>query len=528
MAYFNKKMAFGLAFALMTGTALSASAEVVFHRGNGAEPESLDVHKSTDIASSNPQTDLFHGLMTYGQKGEPILGAAESYEISDDGLTYTFKLRKDGKWSDGVPVTAHDFVFGMRRLLDPATASDYAYFLWPIVGAEEFTKGQGKAEDVAVRAVDDYTLELKLKNATPYLISALPHHSTYAVPKHVVEKYGDDWIKPENVVSNGPYKLAEAVPQSHIKLVKNPHFWDAANVQVDTVYYYPTEDTDTEMKRFRAGELHVTEDVPQQQIPWIKANMADQYREAPYFGSYAYFFNLTKEPYKSNPKLRAALSLAIDRDILTEKITQGGEIPAYTWTPPGTNGYDVPVPEWASMTQAQRDAMAKKLFEESGVGKDFVVDLMYNTNEGHRRIAVAMAGMWKQKLGVESRLDNQEWKVFLETRDQKAYPGLARYGWIGDYDDANNFIELFRSDIGDQNASGYNNPKFDDLMNKSIKAMGEERQNLMEQAETLIISEHALIPLYYYSSQALVSPAVKGWVDNTQDKHPTWFISIEQ
>jgi oligopeptide transport system substrate-binding protein len=519
-----------LATALALGISSFAMAETVFHRGNGAEPETLDVHRSTGVPESWIQTDLFDGLVSYDAKGEPIPGAAESWTISDDGLTYTFKLRADGKWSDGTPVTADDFVFSWRRLVDPATASDYAYFLWPVLNAEEISKGEKPIEEMGVKAVDATTFEVTLRAPTPYFLASLVHHSTYAVSKANYEQFGEDFIKPGNLVSNGAYMLSEAVPQGYVKLVKNPYFHDAANVSIDTVMFYPTEDIDSELQRYLAGELDLTYEMPSQMIPTMRAEHPREMHISPYFGTYFYAYNLSHEPWKDSPELREALSLAVDRHIIIENITQGGQLPAYSFVPPDTLGYEQPEPEYADWSQDQRDERARELLDAAGYGpggKPLSVQILYNTSENHKKIAIAIAAMWKQKLGIETTIQNEEWATFLESRDSKTFQDIARHGWIGDYNDANNFLELLRSDIGPNNTSAYANPEFDKLMIASTTEQDPaKRQGLMEVAEKIMLADFPIIPIYFYTSRHMLSEAVKGWQDNAQDQHPTRFLSI--
>jgi len=509
-----------------------AAAEMVLHRGNGAEPETLDPHKSTGEGESWIQYDLFEGLMTLDAKGNLIPGAATDWSVSGDGLTYTFTLRDGNTWSDGTPVTAADYVFSWRRLVDPATNSRYAFFLWPVKNAEKISKGELPPTAMGVEAVDDRTFRVTLEAPTSYFVSSLQHHATYAVSKANVEKHGNDFIKPGNLLSNGAYTLAEAVPQGHVKLVKNPRFHDAANVKIDAVYYYPTENRDTELKRFRAGELDLTYDVPENQIDWVKKNMAAEFRVAPFFSTYYYSINLRNEPWKSNPDLRAALSLAIDRDILTGKITQAGEVPAYAFTPPGTDNYTTPQPEWASWTQAQRDAKAQDLLAKHGYGKGgkpLQVELLFNTSENHRKLAIAIASMWQQKLGVQTVLNNQEWKVFLNNRSEKKYRDVVRNGWVGDYNDAYTFLSLFRSDNDGQNHSSYANADFDRLiMGAAVETDPAKRRAMMEEAELIMLNDHPIIPLYVYVTTNMVSSKVKGWEDNIRNIHPTRWMSVER
>jgi oligopeptide transport system substrate-binding protein len=527
-----RRVARGLGLAVLAATLTTglAAAEKVLHRGNGAEPETLDPALSSGVPESWLQYDLFEGLLTKDGKDGLIPGAAERWEVSPDGLTYVFYLRRDGKWSDGTPVTAADWVFSWRRLVDPKTAADYGYFLWRVKNAQPINLGKMPPEALGVRAKEEYVFEVTLEGPTPYFLSILHHHATYAISKASYEKHGKDFIKAGNLVGNGAYRLAEAVPQSHIKLVKNPHHHAVKETKIDTVMYYPTENLDAELKRYRAGELHMTYEIPVAQMQWVRQNLPDQVRLAPYFGCYFYAPNLTKEPWKSNKDLRLALHLAIDRTLIVEKVNQRGEKPAYGFVPPGVEGYVSPLPDYARWSQAERDAKAKELLVKAGYGpggKPLEIELTYNTSENHRKVAIAVASMWQQKLGVKTVLNNQEWKVFLNTRDEKAFKDVVRHGWIGDYIDANNFLELLRSDIGQQNPSAYVNPAYDALLQKANSLADQrERLALLQEAERMLIDDVAVFPIHYYSSKHMVSPKLIGWFDNLQDIHPSRFLDI--
>lgn len=507
-----------------------ARAEMVLHRGNGSEPETLDPHKSTGEGESWIEMDLFEGLVTADAQGRVIPGAAQSWTISDDRLIYTFKLRPDGKWSDGTKVTASDFVFSWRRLVSPATRSRYAFFLWPVKNAEAVSKGDMPASAMGVEAVDDLTLRVTLEAPTSYFVASLQHHATYAVSQANVKRFGDDFIKPGNLVSNGAFMLAEAVPQGHIKLVRNSHFHATSTVALDAVYFYPTENRESELKRFRAGELDVTYDLPDGQIAWVRQNMPADLRLAPFFSSYWFCFNLRNEPWKSNPDLRAALSLAIDRQLIVDKITQAGEIPAYTITPPGTENYVAPLPEWARWTQAERDAKARELLAKAGYGpggKPLEVEILFNTSENHRKIAIALDSMWRQKLGIRVKMTNQEWKVVLQSRAEGKFQDLVRAGWIGDYNDAYSFLSLFLSDVKGQNHSGYSNPDYDRLVRAaSSEVEPTARRQLLQRAEALMLADHPVIPIYTYVTTHMVSARVSGWQDNIRNLHLSRYLAV--
>jgi oligopeptide transport system substrate-binding protein len=320
--------------------------------------------------------------------------------------------------------------------------------------------------------------------------------------------------------------LQEWLPQSHITLVKNPHFREASKLQLESVVYYPSEDTNTAMKQFRAGELDVTDDVPAEQIAWIKKNLPDSLRNSPYIGTYYYALNLTREPFKDNLALRMALSLAFDRDILTEKVTRSGERPAWSWVPHGISNFSQQsLPEMA-LSRKERQALARKWYKKAGYSKDkpLEMELLYNTSDNHKKIAIAMAAMWKKTLGVITRFRNEEWKVYLDSRNQRNFT-ILRAGWIGDYNDAYSFLSLFKSDVGEMNPSAYQNVKYDDLMRQAeSESNAGKRRKLLQQAEQILLKDMPIIPIYFYTTQHLVNPAVKGWEDNVMDIHPSRYL----
>ncbi len=527
---FTRLRAVALASALILGTAVAAQAEQVLHRGNGTEPETLDPHKSTGVTENAIENDLYEGLVTLTPDGQQAPGAAESWDVSDDGTVYTFHLRKDGKWSNGEPVTAADWVYSFQRAVDPKTASDYAPILAPIFNASAIIAGEeADLGKLGVAAVDEDTFQITLTGPTPFILGVLTHNISFPVHKATVEKFGDEWTRPGNQVGNGAFVMSDWVPQSQVTLVKNPNFREAASVKLDKIVYYPTEDVAEELKRFRAGELHITYDAPSDQIKWLEANMADEFHNTPYFGTYYYVINLTKAPLGDHLKLRQALSLAVDREILTDKITQGGELPAYAWVPPGVPGYEQQSVFFKGMKMAERLEMAKKLYAEAGYGPDnpLEIQLLYNTSENHRKIAIAIASMWKKALGVKMTLTNQEWKVYLDTRDQKKYE-IARAAWIGDYVDPLNFLELFLSNAGERNDAGYNSAKFDGLLADAAKPANiDKRMNYLEQAEKVFLDDVALIPIYHYTSQHMISKKVAGWEFNILDIHLSRYLSLK-
>jgi oligopeptide transport system substrate-binding protein len=521
---------------LATGLVLAAGmtcepalAEVVYNRGNSADPESLDPHKTSTVYEAHILRDLFEGLVMQDKDANVIPGAAESWTVSDDGKVYTFRLRQDAVWSDGSPVTAEDFVYSFRRLQDPATAAEYASMLYVIQGAESVNTGSGKPEDMGVRAIDDRTLEITLNAPTPYFIEMLTHQAAYPVNRASIEKLGPDWIKPGNLVSNGAYTLAEFVPNDHIRLVKNPKFHDAANVQIDVVNYIPTEDRSTAIKRFEAGEIDTNDDIPTEQLAELKARFGDQLRIGPYLGTYYYAIRTDKEPW-SNPKLRRAISMAIDRDFLAEKVWQNSMLPGYSMVPPGIEGYSAALADFAEMSQFDREDEAKKILEELGYTPDnpLRLEIRYNTSENHKNTAVASQEQLKP-LGVEVTMVNTDTKTHYGHLEQKGDFDVARAGWIADYKDPETFLGISRKASGN-NYSNYDSPKFEELMNQAAAAgdKPEERLKLLGEAERVLIDDVGQIPLLYYSYKNLVSPKITGFDENVMDVHPTRFITKQE
>jgi len=493
----------------------------ILRRGNGAEPQTLDPHRAEGVPESNILRDLFEGLVGEAPDGTLVPGAAEAWTVSDDGRVYTFRLRADARWSNGDAMTAGDFVYGLRRSVDPATLSRYSSILFPIVNAEAVAAGDEPPERLGVEAVDERTLRIRLRSPTPYLLGLLTHSTTYPVHQPSVEAFGGRFARPGRLVSNGAYRLAEWTVQSHVRLERNPNYWNDAATRIDEVWYYPLENPDTELRRYRAGELDITAALPYTQLDWVRENLGAELVIAPYLGSYYFGLNLGRPPFAGNPALRRALALAVDREVLTGRVTGAGEIPAYGWVPP-VDGYEPQAPDWAAWSQAEREAEARRLFAEAGYGdgNPLSVQVLYNTNDNHKRIAVAIASMWKRVLGVETRLVNQEWKVFLQTRN-RGETQVFRAGWIGDYNDPYSFAQLMHSENG-QNDSAYMNPRYDALLDAAAaEADPARRMALLEEAERVLLDDLPIIPLYFYVSKHMVKPRVVGFEPNIMDHHQT-------
>ncbi|WP_435106006.1 peptide ABC transporter substrate-binding protein [Arhodomonas sp. AD133] len=515
------------AAAVVAAPLATASAKTLRIATQG-EPGSLDPNKVTGTWENDIVGDLFEGLVTEAADVSRIPGVAESWEISEDGTVYTFHLRSDAKWSDGHPVTAEDFVFGITRILKPATAAKYAYILYPIENAEAFNQGEASADDLGLEAVDDHTLRVTLERPTPYFLDQLAHYTAYPLPKHVVTQYGDDWTQPEHMVSNGAYQLEEWVPQTEVRASKNPHFHDAGNVAIDKVIYYPTEDKNTGVNRFRAGEVDILREFPSAKYEWLKENFPEAVHVAPYLGIYYYALNTQDGAALSDPKVRKALSLAVRREVVAEKILGTGQKPAYSFVPPGVNNYEAAHLSFMDMPMDERMRRAKELMREAGYGPDnpLKLELRYNTQEDHKKVAVAVAAMWKA-LGVQVEMFNTEVAVHYKNLQEGNFQ-VGRAGWIGDFNDAHNFLNLYGTGVG-QNYARYSNEAFDTRLDKAANTQDmDKRARILRKAEAIALGDHANIPIYYYVSRNLVNPKITGWQDNIEDIHRTRWVDIER
>ncbi len=490
-------------------------------RGNGEEPQTLDPHLSEGVPAGHILRDLFEGLTTEAPDGRIVPGAASRWNISRDGLTYTFYLRRDGAWSNGDALTAEDFVYSLRRSADPETASNYGNMLYPIANAREVLAGELPTSELGVASLDRFTLQITLNDPTPYFLNLLAHSAMYPVHKASVEAHGSRFSRPGNLVSNGAFMLKDWVIRSHIELVKNPYYHSEEAVVLDRVRFLPIEDQSTELKTFRAGEIHWTYEVPNNQFQWLRQHYPDELVVSPWLGSYFFGFNLLREPFIESPHLRKALVLAVDRQVLTDKVTQFGELPSFNLVPSGVTDYDPAIPEYAGWTQQEREEEARRLYAMAGYSEEqpLRVEMRYNTSENHKKVALAIASMWKQVLGVIAVLVNEEWKVFLQNRDQKVITQVFRAGWIGDYNDPYTFLSMFETGDG-QNDFGYSNSSVDALLEEiSRERIPGRRQRMMQEAERLILSDNPIVPVYTYVTRRLVDRHVRGWQDNVMDHH---------
>ncbi|HZH50917.1 MAG TPA: peptide ABC transporter substrate-binding protein [Microvirga sp.] len=508
----------------------AASAQVVYNRANSGEPETLDTHKTSTVQEAHILRDMLEGLVTYNAKGEAVPGQAEKWEVSDDGKTYRFTLRNGLKWSNGDPVKAADFVYSYRRIMNPETGAKYANILYPIKNAEKINKGQAKPEELGVKAVDDKTVEITLEAPTPYFIELLTHQTSLPVHQASVEKFGKDFVKPGNMVTNGAYKLAEFVPNSHIKLVKNENYYDAKNVQIDVVNYFPTPDFAAMVRRYEAGELDTTDDVPADQMKSLKERFKDQVKLGPYLGTWYLVVNSSKAPF-NDVRVRQALSMAIDREFIAEQIWGQTMQPGYSFMPPGVGNYGEPAfMEYKDASPIDREEKAKALLKEAGFGpgKPLQLQIRYNTTDNNRNSVVAIADQWKQ-IGVETSFINTDGKThFAHLRDGGDFD-IARYGWIADYSDPNNFLFLLKSDNKGFNYGKYNNPEFDGLLDQAAKELDlKKRADLLKKAEAILMKDMPWIPIMYYGKSNLISPKIKGFVQNTRGVYPSRFLSKTQ
>ena len=501
---------------------------VTFTIANGAEPESLDPSQIQGVPEHRIFEALFEGLVAVDpQTADGVPGVAESWDVSDDGLTYTFHLREDAVWSDGVPITADDVVYSWLRELAPETASPYAWFpAMFIAGATEYNAGEAGADAVQIRAVDDHTFEMTLIGPLPYVIGALCHYSFGIVPQHAIEKYGQAWTQPENFVGNGPFVLTEHVPQDRIVCEKNPLYWDAENVALDEVVFLASDDTATNYNMYVSGEVDWNTSIDLNNFDQI--SMRTDYQVAPQLSTYYYTINVTEPPF-DDPLVRKAISYAIDREELVYSVTRAGQIPCWGIVPEMA-GYE-PLEESDIGGALYDPDYARELLALAGYpnGIGFpTVSILYNTDDAHRQIAEFIQQQLKDNLNINVELENQEWATYLANRNAGNFQ-IARAGWVGDYQDPNTFLDMFITGAG-MNGGKYSNPEYDALINQAARMpAGEERMATLKAAEDILINQdQAIIPLYFYVSQNMIDTNKwGGWYPNTMDYHPVKNIYLK-
>ncbi len=490
-------------------------------RGLPADPETLDAQTARSTQAADVQRDIGEGLFTYSAAGEVAPAAAERFEMSDDGLTYTFYLREGLRWSNGDPVTADHFVAGLRRLIDPATAAFYAEMLIDLKNAEGIISGDIPVSMLGAEAVDDRTLVIRLAQPTAYLTGILTHPSTFPVHTPSLEEHGDEYARPGKLLSNGAYVLDAWVPGALIALKRNEHYWNRDAVAIDSVNWHVIVQDTAELSRYRAGELHITSTVPSSSFAQVRDEFGDELRVSPFLAVYYLGYNLTKPPFKDNRALRQALSMAIDREELTEKVTARGEKPAYSWVPPDISGYEPVRMGFAALGKDEREQLARRLYKEAGYSEDnpLEVELRYNTSDTHQRIAVTVQSMWRDLLGFEVELKNEEFQVLLNNMRAAEVTQIFRSSWVGDYTDPNTFLAVLRSN-NPQNMPRYQSAEYDDFMARANAQVDPEQRRLyLEEAERVMLADYPLIPLYFLVTRHLVHADVEGWGDNPLDYH---------
>lgn len=484
--------------------------------GNGGEPETLDLHLATGQPEHHIYSSLYEGLVAPLPDNPDANGpgAAVSWEHSPDFITWTFHLQPDGKWSDGKPVKAHDFVYSYQRELSPELGGQYAEMLYPLLNAREFNDATLKDfSKVGVSAIDDLTLQLTLKGPAPYLPSMLKHYSWFPVPRHVIERFGKmtdrdtKWTRAGNLVGNGPFKLKEWRFTHSITVERNPFYWDAATVKLNQIVFLPIQNEGTEDRAFNAGQIHCTNVCPLDKVPVYRTTRTAEYHEDPLLSVYFYRCNTTKPPF-NDKRVRKALALAIDRESLIKNVLRAGQKPALGFTPPGCGeGYTTP-----SVLKFD-PAEARRLLAEAGFpdGKGFPkFDILINTMEAHRTIAEAIMAMWKQHLNIPVTVLNQDWSVYLKSTRDLDYT-VCRAGWVGDYLDPFTFLSIWQKGDGNNN-TGWSHPRYDELMQKSsLEGDPTKRMAMLHEAEELLLDELPILPIYWYVHFYMLHPSVKNW-----------------
>ncbi len=508
-----------------------AAAEVVLNRGNaGGDPFSLDPHKTQGTWENFIVGDMLEGLLTEDVDGKLIPGAAESWTVSDDGLTWTFKMRQGAVWSDGAPVTADDFVYSWRRLMDPKTAAQYASILYVVKNAEAVNAGKQPLEDLGVAAPDPNTLVVTLEHPAPYFDRIVAHHATFPVSKTAIDKFGEDWIKPGNIITNGPFTLVDWRVQEYVRLAKNPKYHDAANIKIDVVNWIPINDVNAALKRYRAGEVDIHDNFPTIQFKQLKMTMGDEVKNSPYLATSYLTFNQRKAPF-NDVRVRQALSLAYDRQTITDRIFQLGEPVACSIVPPETANYEkgATSPDCKIATQAERNEKAKQLLAEAGFGPDNPLSFrLYSTQDPDAKRAAATAQtMWRQ-IGVEVELVLNEPATHYNQHLQVANFDVGTAAWVGDYDDPETFLFMFESSNKGFNYGGWSNAQYDELMRQErMEPDAVKRAAIMRQAEQILLDDYGVAPTRFRFNNYLVKPYLKGWTGNMRGVNRSRWMSIE-
>ena len=459
--------------------------------------------------------DLFEGLVSSSPHGKTIPGVATHW-VTQDAKTYTFYLRSDAKWSDGKPVTAEDFVFAWQRAVDPAVGSPYAWYVAStgVLNAQAVIDGKLKVNQLGIKAKDEHTLVITLAEPKSYLPSMLSHPTLFPAPKHVVEKYGETWTQPRHMVSNGAYQLKEWTVNERIVLERNPYYWDNAHTSINEVVYLQIKSQNIDLQRFQANEVHISYEIPFEHFKQLRAHQPQDVKVYPFISLYYYTVNRKRPPF-NDVRVRKALAYAIDRQRLTQKVLGQGELPAYTMIPEVTQNFSLQLPQWAKWTQAERNQHARTLLKAAGFDAKHPLrfELLYNTSDNHKKVAVAIASMWKQVLGCQVTLVNQEWKTYLETRRQHHFD-VARAGWIADYNEGIAMLEALSRD-NPNNDTGFNDPKYEALLDQSRRSLSTKKRSVLyHQAEAILNEDMPIIPIYQYVKARMVKSYLQGFGSN--------------
>lgn len=524
---FRMKALAAMGIALLLGACGQASDGVeTLNRGNLLEPKSLDPHFIDGTWEANIVGDILVGLATEDAAGQPIPGAATSWEMSPDGLTWTFHMRRH-LWSDGQPVTATDFVTAWRRLVNPKTPAPYAYNMWLIKNAQAIDSGTMPVASLGVKAVDDSTLVVQLEHPAAYLPQLLMHQTAYPIPRHMYLKLGDAWSLPQNYVGNGPYNVKEWIPGDHVTLVKNPKFYDAAHVRIGEIAYYARNDSEAALKQFRAGELDMQNPYPATEIDWMKKNIPQDIKSVPYLGVSYVLLNFERPAFR-DIRLREAIELAFDREALTYKIRRIGETPAYSMIPPGVANYPgTAALDFKAMPNAERIKKAQSLMAALGYGPNhhFQITYMVSTSPDSTRSASVIQQMMS-KIYIDMKLDSVEGQILYQRLQQQDFE-MAGPSWIADYNDATNILDLLRADSGN-NYGHYKNPAYDALLNKAqMQTDLKLRGQLLGQAEQMALNDYAWVPAYFLVTQDIVQPYVKNWIPNIRGFNRTRWLWLD-
>jgi oligopeptide transport system substrate-binding protein len=519
----------GLGLAARPSLAADGSRKMVWHRGELGDPGSLDPHKATTAIESNVLDELFEGLVTLDARGEIIPGTAQSWTVDPTGTVYRFNLRPAAKWSNGDKLVADDFVYAFRRLMAPETGAPYANILYTLKNAQVINKGNLPVEALGARALDDATLEITLEHPAAYFISQLPHMTAKPLHRKSIEAYGSDFVHAGHMVTNGPFMLKEFTPSERLVLIKNPCYYDALDVALDAEIFYSLEDRSAALRRFMAGEIQSYDDVPVEQIGFVRSHLSEAFKVTPSLGTYFCAFDTRHKPF-DDKRVRQALSMAIDREFLAERIWAGTMDPGYSFVPRGIENYGEPsTVAWKDIDPYEREDEARRLLAEAGFGeggRTLQVEIRFNNSENHRATAVAIADMWKV-LGVETQLiatDATSHYAFL--REKQPFH-VARSGWFADYPDAQNFLFLAQSDNQALNVASFSNKRYDRLMHEAQAEPSPERRcAILHEAEALLLDEQPYLVLLTFRSRNLVSPKLKGWEPNVRDYHSGRFVSI--